>query len=88
MQARGVQENNVEYFMGHKVSTYNDIQSLGVDKLRQIHASANLSIRPRREIKQAGRIREFVEAIDVSPEKIQRIQEIMVEPDTKPLDPQ
>ncbi len=88
MQARGVQENYVEYFMGHTVSTYNDIQSLGVDKLRQIYASANLSIRPRREINKLERIREFAEAIDVSPEKIQRIQEIMIEPDTKLLDPQ
>jgi len=48
MTARGVPSEYVEYMMGHVISTYNDVKSLGVERLRQIYASANLSIKPQK----------------------------------------
>ncbi len=82
MEAAGVKTDYVEYMMGHKRDTYHDIESLGIEKLRSIYASANLSIRPRITVAKLDLIREFAKGIGVNPESVQ------VEPDTKFLDPQ
>ena len=47
LTARGVPTEYVEYMMGHKVSRYNDIKSLGPDFLRKLYEVADLSIRPK-----------------------------------------
>jgi hypothetical protein len=39
LSALGVQSDYVDYMMGHTVSVYNDIQSLGVEKLRNVYAA-------------------------------------------------
>ncbi len=44
--SRGVPESHVDYMMGHVTDTYNSIQSLGIEKLRQEYAASGLSIRP------------------------------------------
>ena len=82
MVAAGVPESHVEYFMGHVSDTYNDVQALGVEKLRSIYSSANLSIRPNSAMTKLDRIREFAEALGVPRNKFH------VEPDTKYIDPQ
>jgi len=38
--------------MGHTVDTYHDIESLGIDKLRNIYASSGLCIRQKNSDKQ------------------------------------
>jgi len=81
MEAAGVKTEYVEYMMGHKRDTYHDIESLGIEKLRNIYASANLSIRPRTTIAKLDLIREFAKGIGVNPENIQ------IEPDAKFVDP-
>lgn len=43
--AAGVQSDYVEYMMGHTVSVYNDIESNGIDFLRNIYAEAGLCIK-------------------------------------------
>ena len=47
LMALGVQPDYVDYMMGHTVDTYRDIQSLWVEKLRNIYASSGLAIRPK-----------------------------------------
>ena len=47
LTARGVPVEYVEYMMGHKTSSYNDIKSLGVEFLRNLYRLADLSIRPK-----------------------------------------
>jgi len=37
--ASGVQNDYVDYIMGHKVDTYHDIQSLGIERLRSVYAA-------------------------------------------------
>ena len=81
MEAAGVKTDYVEYMMGHKRDTYHDIESLGIEKLRNIYASANLSIRPTTSVDKLDLIREFAKGIGVNPENVQ------VEPDTKYVDP-
>jgi len=41
----GVPESHVDYMMGHVNDTYNQVQSLGVEKLHASYKNANLSIR-------------------------------------------
>ena len=40
----GAPESHVEYWMGHVTDTYNQVQSLGIEKQRQEYASANVII--------------------------------------------
>ncbi len=47
LTARGVPIDHIEYMMGHKVSTYNDIRSLGVEYLRNEYARSGFSILPK-----------------------------------------
>ena len=46
LMALGVQSDYVDYMMGHTVDTYHDIQSKGIEFLRNVYASAGLSIKP------------------------------------------
>ncbi len=39
--ALGVQSDYIDYMRGHTVDTYDDIPSLGVEKLRSVYAAAN-----------------------------------------------
>jgi len=78
MLAAGVQESYVDYFMGHTVDTYHDIQSLGIQKLRAIYAKASLSIRPKTKATKLEQLREMARAID------QQISELSREPSQDP----
>lgn len=42
----------INYLMGHTVDTYEDVQSLGVETLRNLYTSAALAIRPQNTGKQ------------------------------------
>lgn len=66
----GVQSGYVDYMMGHTVDTYHDIQSLGVEKLRSIYASASLSIKPKTKTSKIDLIKEYIRALGVNPEAI------------------
>lgn len=68
--ALGVQPDYVDYMMGHTVDTYHDIQSLGVEKIRNIYASAGLSIRPKTKTNKIDLIKEYIRALGVNPEEI------------------
>jgi len=46
LEAVGMKRDYVEYMMGHKISTYHDVASLGVERLRAEYANANLRIQP------------------------------------------
>ncbi len=50
MLALGVQPDYVDYFMGHTVDTYHDIQSLGIDRMRSIYAAAGFAIGKKTQI--------------------------------------
>jgi len=87
LMALGVQGDYVDYMMGHTVSTYHDIQSKGIEWLRNIYASAGLSIRPRTNISKIEMVKEFARGLGLNPEEI-LVQKAFSEPETKYLDPQ
>jgi site-specific recombinase XerD len=68
--ALGVQPDYVDYMMGHTVDTYHDIQSIGVDKLRNIYASACLTIKRKTKNSKIDLIKEYIRALGVNPEEI------------------
>jgi hypothetical protein len=68
--ALGVQPDYVDYMMGHTVNTYNDIQGLGIDTLRNIYASAGLAIRPKTRINKVDALKEIIRAWGMNPEQL------------------
>ena len=68
--ALGVQTDYVDYMMGHTVDTYHDIQSLGIEKLRQAYAASGLSIKPKTRLSKIEAIKEIMRAQGISPERI------------------
>ena len=68
--SRGIPESHVEYMMGHVTDTYNDVQSLGIEKLRQEYAASGLSIKPQTKISKLDTIKEIIRAIGEDPEKL------------------
>lgn len=68
--ALGVQSDYIDYMMGHTVDTYYDIQSKGVEFLRNVYASAALSIRPRSDYTKIDMLKELMRAWGLEPEKI------------------
>jgi len=67
LMALGVQSDYVDYMMGHTVNTYHDIQSKGIEFLRNIYASAGLSIRPRAQVSKIDMVKEFVRGPRLEP---------------------
>ena len=68
--ALGVQPDYVDYMMGHTVNTYDDIQSLGIDALRNIYAAAGLAIRPKTRINKVDALKEIIRAWGMNPEQL------------------
>jgi site-specific recombinase XerD len=87
LMALGVQSDYVDYMMGHTVDTYHDIQSKGVEFLRNIYAGAALSIKPRTGISKIDMVKEFVRGLGLNPEEL-LVQKAFSEAETKYLDPQ
>ncbi|MEM4704212.1 MAG: hypothetical protein QXJ02_04005 [Candidatus Bathyarchaeia archaeon] len=70
MLALGVQSDYVDYMMGHTVDTYHDIQSLGIDKLRNVYAAAGLAIVPKTKISKVDALKEIIRAWGMNPEQL------------------
>jgi site-specific recombinase XerD len=68
--ALGVQGDYVDYMMGHTVDIYDDIQSLGVDKLRNIYAASSLAIRQKTQVSKVEALKEIIRAWGLNPEQI------------------
>jgi Phage integrase family len=60
----------VEYMMGHTISTYADVQSLGIEALRNMYAAAELAIRPKTKLNRIDQLKEIIRAWGENPEEI------------------
>ena len=58
LRALGVDTDYVDYKMGHVVDTYHDIQSKGVEFLRENYARAGLYIKPQAKIASSRTVKE------------------------------
>lgn len=56
--------------MGHIVDTYHDVQMKGIDYLRNIYATAGLSIRPKTQLSKLELLQEVARAWGINPEQI------------------
>jgi site-specific recombinase XerD len=68
--ALGVQPDYVDYMMGHTIDTYHDIQSLGIDKLRNAYEASGLAIRPKTQVSKVEALKEIIRAWGMNPEQI------------------
>ena len=68
--ALGVQSDYVDHMMGHTVDTYHDIQSLGVEKLRNVYAASDLSIKPKTRVSKIDALKEIIRAWGMNPEQV------------------
>lgn len=68
--ALGVQPDYVDYMMGHTIDTYHDIQSLGIDKLRNVYAASGLAIRRKTQVNKVEALKEIIRAWGMNPEQL------------------
>jgi site-specific recombinase XerD len=70
LMALGVQPDYIDYMMGHTVDTYHDIQSKGVEFIRNIYASSGLSIAPKPKGWELDALKAFARGLGLEPEKV------------------
>jgi integrase len=70
LTALGVPAEYTEYMMGHKLSTYHDIQMKGIEFLRNIYAASGLSIKPKTSISKIDTLKEIIRAWGMNPDQI------------------
>ena len=68
--ALGVNSDYVDYMMGHTIDTYHDIQSNGIEFLRNIYSTAGLSIAPKRKGWELDALKAFARGLGLEPEKV------------------
>ena len=56
--------------MGHTVGTYEDVQSIGIETLRNLYASAGLAIRPKTKVNKIEQLKEIIRAWGENPEEL------------------
>jgi integrase len=60
----------IEFMMGHRISTYNDVKMKGRDYLRNIYASSGLSIRPKTVLSKLDQLKTLVRSLGLNPEEV------------------
>lgn len=79
LAALGMNSDYIEYMMGHKISTYHDVQMKGIEFLRSIYAASGLSITSTTQLSKLEMIKTFARGIGLNPEEI-LTKEAMSEP--------
>ena len=60
----------IEYMMGHKINTYNDIQMKGIEFLRNLYISSGLSIRSKTKLSKVDQLKMFAESLGLNPDEV------------------
>lgn len=68
--ALGVQPHYVDFMLGHTIDTYHDIQSLGIERLRNAYAASGLAIRPKTQVSKIEMVKEIIRAYEMNPEQV------------------
>ncbi len=66
----GVPESHVDYMMGHAGDTYNQVQSLGVEKLRAEYKNADLSIRGESKNGKVDLLKQMLRSLGATPDEM------------------
>jgi len=86
LTALGVNSDYVQYMMGHKISTYHDIQMKGIEFLRNIYTAADLSVRPKTRISKLEQLKELTRVLGFDPNKI-LVKDALIEPHRATIEP-
>jgi hypothetical protein len=70
MSASKIDSEITKYFMGKTIDTYEDVQSLGIETLRNLYVSAGLAIRPKTQANRIEQLKEIIRAWGQNPEEI------------------
>ncbi|MCW4024805.1 MAG: site-specific integrase [Candidatus Bathyarchaeota archaeon] len=70
MSASKIDSEIIKYFMGKTIDTYEDVQSLGIETLRNLYTSAGLAIRPKTQVNRIEQLKEIIRAWGQNPEEI------------------
>ena len=70
MSAVKLDSEIINYMMGHTVDTYEDVQSLGIETLRNMYSSAGLAIRPKTQANRITQLKEIIRAWGENPEEL------------------
>ena len=70
MSAARIDTEIIEYMMGHTINVYEDVQSLGIETLRNMYTSAGLVIRPKTKANRIEQLKEIIRAWGDNPEEI------------------
>ncbi len=75
----GVNPEYAEFMMGHKGALYHDIQSRGIEFLRNVYSSSGISIRPKPQLDRVEGLKVVVRSLGYDLEKI-LVREALSEP--------
>jgi len=70
MSATKIDSEIAKYFMGKTIDTYEDVQSLGIETLRNLYVSAGLAIRRKTQANRIDQLKEIIRAWGQNPEEI------------------
>ena len=70
MSTAKIDSEIVNYMMGHTTDTYEDVQSLGIETLRNLYTAANLTIRSKTQTNKMEQLKEIIRAWGENPEEI------------------
>ena len=65
-----IDDEIIKYMMGKTIDTYEDVQSLGIETLRNLYAAAGLAIRPKTKVNRIEQLKEIIRAWGENPEEI------------------
>lgn len=70
LSAAKIDDEIIKYFMGKTIDTYEDVQSLGIETLRNLYSNAGLTIRPKTRMNRIEQLKEIIRAWGDNPEEI------------------
>ena len=70
MSTAKIDSEIIEYMMGHTINTYTDVQSLGIETLRNMYSAAGLAIRSKTQTNKIEQLKEIIRAWGENPEEI------------------
>ncbi len=70
MSACNIDDEIIKYMMGKTIDTYEDVQSLGIEKLRNMYSAAGLVIRSKTQTNRIEQLKEIIRAWGANPEEI------------------
>ena len=70
LSAAKIDDEIIKYMMGKTIDTYEDVQSLGIETLRNLYVAAGLAIRPKTKVTRIEQLKEIIRSWGENPEEI------------------